>query len=110
MIKNDSIFFLKVYSSSWNPYKNYVADISLSPQKFLELNKILQSKNHSHDGCFIFKVSEIITILPQIKSGFDFNGEDSYSYLEYDFDETLLIFKGELIDLYLNVIIPEKNE
>ncbi len=108
--KTDSTYFLKVRNSSWHYDKNYIALISLSRQNFVELQKILKSNNHTNEGCFVFKVSNIVSAYPEIKSDFKLNGEDSYSYLDYDFDETLLIFKGELIDFYLNESTYKTND
>lgn len=100
--KTDSSYYLKLRNTSWHYKKNCIALISLSRQNFIEFNKILKSKNHTNEGCFVFKVSKIISASPEIKSDIEMEGEDSYSYLGFDFDETLLIFKGELIDFYLN--------
>jgi len=111
--KLDSTYYLIVYNSRRLLVKKYyIAKISLNHQQFLEIKKNLESKNKKHrvNGCFVFKVSKIITILPQIKSTNNFDGEDSYSYLEYDFHETLFIFKGELIDFYLIKTIENSSE
>jgi len=108
--KTDSTYFLKVRNSSWHYNKNYIALISLSRQNFVEFLKILKSNNHTNEGCFVFKVSKIVSASPEIKSDLELNGEDSYSYLDYDFDETLLIFKGELIDIYLNERADKTND
>jgi hypothetical protein len=108
--KTDSTYFLKVRNSSWHYNKNYIALISLSRQNFVEFQKILKSNYHTNEGCFVFKVSKIVPASPEIKSDLELNGEDSYSYLDYDFDETLLIFKGELIDFYLNESADKTND
>jgi hypothetical protein len=109
IIKTDSSYSLVLYKAGGHYHKNTIAKISSSPEKFIELRKILESYNHSNIGCFIIKVSKIISAYPQIKSEFEYDIEMSYSYLDYDFDEPLLIFNGELIDFYLNETI-EKNE
>ncbi len=108
--KTDSTYFLKVRNSSWHYNKNFIALISLSRQNFVEFQKILKSNNHTNEGCFVFKVSKIVSASPEIKSDLELNAEDSYSYLDYDFDETLLIFKGELIDFYLNESADKTND
>lgn len=107
--KTDSTYYLKVRNTSWHYNKNYIAQISLSSQNFIEFQKILKSKNHTNEGSFVFKVSKIISASPEISSDSELGGEDSYSFLVYDFDQTLLIFKGELIDFYLNET-PDKTD
>ena len=99
--KTDSSYFLKIYRRGRHDKQNYITQISITKEKFIELIKQLKLPNHSNTGCFIFKVSKIISASPVIKSNSELEGEDTYSYLEYDFDESLLIFKGELIDFYL---------
>lgn len=108
--KTDSTYFLKVRSSSWYYNKNYIALISLNRQKFIEFQEILKSKNHTKNGCFVYKVSKIVSASPEITSDHELRGENSYSYLDYNFDETLLIFKGELIDFYLNESADKTND
>ena len=108
--KSDTTYFLKVHNTGWHYNRNYIALISLTAEKFTLLKTKLKSTNHSSEGCFIFKVSKISSATPEIKSDFELDGEDSYSYLSYDFDETLLIFKGELVDFYLNETVDTDNE
>ena len=42
---------------------------------------------------------------PEIKSNLDSDEEHPYSYLEYNFDDILVIFKGDLIDYLLYYIL-----
>lgn len=104
--KLDSTYFLRVHSD-WYYKQNYIAQISISPEKFIELKNQLKSSNHSKEGCFIFKVSKIIYVSPEIKSNSESEGEAWDSYLDYDFNKSLLIFKGDLIDFYLNEIVEK---
>lgn len=99
IIKSDSTYFLVVNSDS----KNCIARISIKTEKFINLKKQLKSKDCSKTGCFVFKVSKIISASPEIKSDFESDGE--YSYLDYDFDHPLLIINGDLIDFYLIKIV-----
>lgn len=105
--KSDSNYTLKVYNNNWQSVQNYIALITVNPKIFFEMKKLLNSNNHLNEGCFVFEVTKIFTENPSIKSNIELEGEYSYSYLDYDFDETLLIFKGNLIDFYLNEIHNE---
>jgi hypothetical protein len=67
IIKSDSIYYLKVHNTGWHYHQNYIAQISVTPQKFLEFQKILKSANHTNEGCFIFKVTKIVSASPEIK-------------------------------------------
>ena len=111
-------YTLKVHNTNWHWDQNYIALITVNyialitvnSQMFFEIIKQLKSHNHSNDGCFVFEVTKIFTANPAIKSDLEFDGEDSYSFSYYDFDETLVIFKGNLIDFYLNETIEKSNE
>ncbi len=98
--KKDSSYYLKVKSTYRASFKKYVAQISLNHQAFAKLQKVLKTNNFNNKGCFIVKVSQIISVSPEIKSESEYDGEESSSFLYYDFNESLLIFKGELIDFY----------
>ncbi len=111
--KSDSTYLLKVRKTSdWSYKWNYIALISLSKEKFIELKKILESSNHSNEGCFIFKVSKIASPFGKIKSyplvdentGISSSNEysDSELHLDFNFYDKLLIFQGDLIDFHLN--------
>lgn len=108
--KNGLTYLLKVHNMRRRHHRNYDAEISISTEQFEELEKLLKSNGRNNRGCFIFKVSKIVSVSPEIKSEIEYDGEDSYSYLTYDFDETLLIFKGDLSDFYLNQRIVAGNE
>lgn len=111
IIKSDSTYLLKVHHNSDWPYKmDYLALISMSREKLVEIKEILKSDNHSNIGCFILKVSKIISSSPKIKPDLELEGEDSYSYMDFDFDANLLIFKGDLVDFHINEILPKDNE
>jgi hypothetical protein len=108
--KNGLNYVLKVHSMHRRRHRNYDAEISVSAEHFQGIEKLLKSNGRIDKGCFIFKVSKIISVSPEIKSEIEWNGEDSYSFLTYDFQETLLIFKGELLDFYLNQRIADASE
>ena len=72
-----------------------------------ELKNKFRSTNHSEKGCLIFKVLKIVSVAPEIKSIFESEVETLYSSLYYAFDESILIFKGDLIDFYLNEIVEK---
>lgn len=97
--KTDSTYFLKVWNSKNRSYnKNSMALISLSRQNFVEFQKILKSNSHTDEGCFVFKVSKIVSGYPEITSDDELRSIDFNSYFNF---YNLLIFKGELIDFYL---------
>ena len=103
--KSDNNYILRINDNKSNfEYKfdigrNYFAQISISPDKLIRLKKMLNSNNHSRVGCFVFNVSKIISSSPKIVS--DLN-DDGNIFSNLVFDGKLLIFKGELIDFYLN--------
>lgn len=73
------------------------AIISISKERFAELKKIIESGKHSKEGCFIFNVSKIASSSPIMNEG----TEDDLS-LTVDFGSRFLIFKGDLVDYYIN--------
>lgn len=92
--KSDSTYFLKVYKDTWHYDRFYIAQISTTPEQFSELER-----HNSTEGCFIIKVTQITSL-------FDLEGEDSD--LTCELDDHLLIFKGDLIDFYLNETVENK--
>ncbi len=100
--KTDSTYILKIHYKTHR--RHYIAEISVSNKKYSELRNIINSKNHSNEGCFIFRVSKIIAANPEIKS----NGVDLY--LDYDFNKILVIFKGDLIDYYINETVENPDK
>lgn len=100
--KSDDTYFLIVEGINEYYGHNNIANISLDSEKFNELRKHLKSKSNSLGGCFVFKVSNIISPLYQIKSGSESDGEECRSFLKYSMKESLLIFKGDLIEFYIN--------
>ncbi len=135
IIKLDSIYYLKVINKNYNKdilahydkgtlahdiknilagYNNeFLAQISISNQNFVELEKILKLNKHKNNGCFIFKVSNIFSVCPQLKSDIiEYDKEEHPdsepdSYLTYGFDKKVLIFHGQLIDFYINETAKE---
>lgn len=102
IMKSDDTYFLIVEGINGYYAHNNIANISLDSEKFNELRKHLKSKSNSIKGCFVFKVSNIISPLYQIKSGSESDSEECSSFLEYSMNESLLIFKGDLIEFYIN--------
>jgi hypothetical protein len=106
IIKSDSNYFIKIsYSELHNIiyhqiYRNnhFLAEIMLTRGQFLSLKQKLKSKNSSRSGCFIFKVSKIVTLGPEIKTDLKGYSEDVNIYLDFDFTENLILFKGTLVD------------
>lgn len=102
IMKSDDTYFLIVEGINEYYGHNNIANISLDSEKFNELRKHLKSKSNSLGGCFVFKVSNIISPLYQIKSGSESGSEECSSFLEYSMNESLLIFKGDLIEFYIS--------
>jgi hypothetical protein len=109
--KTDSTYILRIHNTN-SAYsdKHYNADITVNNKMFSVLRKIIDSENHSYKGCFVFKACKIISANPEIKSNFELDGEDTYSYLEYDFHGILVIFKGDLIDFYINETAEKSDD
>lgn len=104
VIKKDSIYILKLTSTHTSWFTNFTAQISVKPSVFDELKLHITRNKYRNEGCFIFKVSNINTYLPTLKSHIDKNGDnadEATSSLSLDFDEKVLEFKGNLIDYYL---------
>lgn len=104
IIKKDSLYILHLHNSDIPSDDNYLSEISVSFLKFQKLKKFF-SNGRRLDGCFIFKVNKVISAYPKLTSDIEYSGSDDpsndYSYLTYDFDENLIVFKGELVDFYI---------
>jgi hypothetical protein len=100
ILKLDSTYFLNVKNNTEGPHYgyNFIAQIAINIEMLKELKQILLSKDYTKEGCFVFRVSKIYTAFPKLKSDNDTDSEDSY--LGWDFN-TLIVFKGELIDFYM---------
>lgn len=109
VIKTDSSYLLIVMNSRMHYNRNYMAQITISQEDFYQLRVQLSADRQFGKGCFIMRVSKITTASPEIKSDCDLQDEDVYSYLFYDFQESLIIFKGELIDFCLNEVITSPD-
>ena len=114
IIKKDSTYTLKLYSSHYySYYKKFIAEVELSYSMLQEiLKKQLESKKSMNKGCFIFKVTKIEATSPKLTADIDFgsssdedpslfNRDDASSYLTFDYDQTLIKLKGKLIAFYL---------
>jgi len=115
IIKKDSNYVLRVigsyiYSHAFSN-RTYLAEILVSPSKFREINILLADKKHSNEACFIFNCNKVISssklALDSEVSGSETEGDLS-SYLTYDFDETLVILQGEIIDYYVYKKLEKK--
>jgi hypothetical protein len=113
IIKKDSIYILKIYGSTRNSTKTYIAEITANISQLDELKKQFNPHKHKQKGCFIFKVVKIQSIYPKLSSEVETDGpdvDDASSYLTFNFDETLIQFKGILIDYYLFKEIQDSDE
>ncbi|MBK9255539.1 MAG: hypothetical protein IPM42_08640 [Saprospiraceae bacterium] len=95
--KVDSIYHVMVHTG-WEYEREYFADISIEEKKFIDFKKSIKSPNRWTTGSFVFKVSNISSKYPKL---------DCFErYLDYD--ESLIIFSGDLIDFYFNEFIDSK--
>ena len=114
IIKKDSSYILKLYSYSYdNYYKTYMADVELSYQMLKDLLKDQpMSEKGWSEGCFIFKVTKIESMSPKLTSDIDFGSpsendpslfqrENISSSLIFDYEKSLIKFKGKLIAFYM---------
>jgi len=116
--KRDSNYVLKVYGR-FTKHESF-AEISVSPQQFYELNKLLDIKSRSNKGCFIFKSTSIksssmLTIDSDVSTDEDAQtveeaNANASSDLTYDFHSVLLFFKGDLVDFYIYKKLPEEDD
>jgi hypothetical protein len=106
IVKVDSVYFVIVVDSySLRRNEDHLARIALTSEMYKKLKAQMKSKRYSDEGCFVFTVSEILSSSTKIVSEHESEGEDVYSYLHYDIDETLLVFKGEMIDFALKEVV-----
>lgn len=104
IIKSDSTYYLKIIHNNYFTNTKYIAVISIPKIRIAELKKLKKSNSWSNEGkgIFIFSVSSIISKSPEIRIQDKIHKEDTYSNLEYDFDSRFIIFKGNLLDFYMN--------
>ncbi|MBC7748366.1 MAG: hypothetical protein H7Z76_07295 [Methylotenera sp.] len=114
IIKKDTSYILKLYSHSYyNYYKTYMADVELSYQMLKELLKDQSMlKKRLAEGCFIFKVTKIESMSPELTSDIDlgspsendpslYEQENISSSLIFNYKRNLIKFKGKLIAFYM---------
>jgi len=107
IIKEDSIYIVKVLDEREDAYQNFLALITFTPQ---ELESKYPSQT-SPKGVFIIKVSKITTSNPSIKTDEEGGGEDAsytYTHLSDDKDQMITIFKGKIVDCYFEKDIEDK--
>lgn len=112
VLKNDTSFVLKIASTNSISYHSFIAEVSVSPSLFKEMQPLLKA-SESNEGCFIFNTTKITSNQPILKSEIESNGqnvEDATSYLTLDFDENLVKFKGKLIAYYLYERLNKDDE
>lgn len=95
VIKNDTLYIIKLSKPDYPT--SHIAEISVNPSLFQKLKSQINSHKFENEGCFIFKASSISSLLPKIKSG-----DDKSSPLTLDIEESLIEFRGTLIDFYIN--------
>ena len=125
--KKNNGFILKVFRYNENHQKFrmfFLSEISLSFSQLQELNKFILSNKYSGVCCFILKVKQMTSSFPKLTSevqggyyeGEDeegmptIRGEEATSYLTYDFTQTLVMLKGELVDFYIFKKMGEIDE
>ena len=103
IIMQDSIYILKIHFTGYPINKEFLALVKISKKEFTAFEKKLQLNPKKSSGCFIFKVNKVNSIIPTLNTDVETDGEDSYAYLDYDFDESLILFYGELLDYYFKI-------
>jgi hypothetical protein len=99
--KLDSNYLMRIYHSGYDFNKKFIAEITVDQNHFDRLESVLKSNHKRKNGYFIFKVARIISVNPEIQSDVDYDGDDAYSYLHFNFHRTHLFFKGKLLDFFL---------
>lgn len=84
--------------------KEFIAEILVAKEKYQKVKSQLESESQNLDGCFIFKPtsvrsSSLLNIEPEVYYG-DTRDDDEID-ITYQFDGTIFIIKGEMIDYYL---------
>lgn len=96
-IKNPFFFDLNV--------KEVFAEISVSPDKFQELQKIIGNKRKYIYGCFIFKSNSVTSSsMLEMDSEVDHveSLEEATSHVTFDLEMILILFRGELVDYHIH--------
>lgn len=84
--------------------KEFIAEIFVEKGKFQNVKSQLESESPNLNGCFIFKPiklrsSPLLSIYPEVNYGD--TRDDDETNLIYQFDGTIYLVKGEMIDYYL---------
>ncbi len=84
--------------------KEFIAEILVAKGKFQKVKSQLESESPNLNGCFIFRPTKVrssplLSIYPEVNYGE--TRDDDESSLSYQFDGTIYMVKGEMIDYYL---------
>lgn len=102
IIKTDTSYILQAYYTRWD--KNYLAHISIDTIMFQKLTHLLQFNfKRRQKGCFIIKISEIVSKNPSVELDLHTNSEENDAYVTMgNFGSgRILIFKGVLVDYFI---------
>jgi hypothetical protein len=106
--KRDSLYFIEAVNATKYDF-NYLAEISLSQDQFKQMQL---SGNDYLEASFILEVTQIEKITPRIatiyENDYDEEGHQiGNAYLDLDFDESLVLIKGNLVDFYIFEVFHE---
>ena len=99
----DSNYVINAYTTINS--KNYTAQIRIDKNQLVKMNYLLKyNDNKNNEGCFIIKVSSVKSRCPSLELENEEGNEDNEPYIEIGGfgEEKVLIFKGELLDFYIN--------
>jgi hypothetical protein len=103
IIKIDSVYLLEIKHYDEDYERDYLARITTNKTMLNELRRHLKTDTLSSTGSFIINVSNIKTQSPELVGRTSEEGENSYGYLDFDFEEKLLIIEGTLLDFKLDL-------
>lgn len=103
IIRRDDGYYLKIQDNFLS--KEFLIEILLSNLQFKDITSRLKLDSSDNSGSFIFKPksaisSSLLSIEPDLYYGE--TRDDDEIGINYQFDGTIFIIKGEMIDFYLN--------
>jgi hypothetical protein len=111
IVQKEGNYILKIYGNFSK--KDALFEISVSPEMFQRILNQFDPKYSTHKGCFIFKPtsiksSSLLKIDSEVSGGETI--DDAESSLTYDFNDAILLFKGNLIDYYVYQRLPKDQD
>jgi len=107
IVKNDSVYIVKVMDERKDADHNFLALITFTPKELDE--KFIDDK--STDGVFVIRVYNVTSSNPSIKEEEASDGDDhsyTYTHLSDDADHMLTVFRGKMIDCQFETFVETK--